>query len=63
MASAELHEAVAYAVSCVGRQDVTVTVKSKQEEALVVVVHLRLSHGACLLVSPLVVLSVAGLHV
>ena len=40
MASAEIHEAVAYALSCVGRQDLTLIVKSKQEEALVVVVHL-----------------------
>ena len=40
MASAEFHEAVVYALSCVGRQNVTLTVKPKQEEALVVVVHL-----------------------
>ena len=39
MASAEFHEAVVYALSCVGRQNVTLTVKPKQEEALVVVVH------------------------
>ena len=36
MASAEFHEAVVYALSCVGRQNVTLTVKPKQEEALVV---------------------------
>ena len=53
MASAEFHEAVAYALSCVGRQDQTLTVKPKQEEALVVVAQLRLSHGACLLGSSL----------
>ena len=35
MASAEFHEAVAYALSCVGRQDLTLTVKPKQDEALV----------------------------
>ena len=35
MASAEFHEAVAYALSCVGRQDLTLTVEYKQEEALV----------------------------
>ena len=40
MASDEFHEAVAYALSCVGRQDLTLTVKPKQEEALAVVVHL-----------------------
>ena len=50
MASAEFHEAVVYALS---RQNVTLTVKPKQEEALVVVVHLWSSHGACLLGSPL----------
>ena len=38
--SAEFHEAVVYALSCVGRQNVTLTVKPKQDEALVVVVHL-----------------------
>ena len=48
MASAEFHEAVAYALACVGRQDLTLTIKPKQE-ALVVVAQLRLSHGACLL--------------
>ena len=37
--SADFHEAVVYALSCVGRQNVTLTVKPKQEEALVVVVH------------------------
>ena len=35
MMSAEFHEAVAFALSCVGRQDLTLTVKPKQEEALV----------------------------
>ena len=40
VASAEFHEAVAYALSCVGRQDLTLTVKPKQEEVLLVVVHL-----------------------
>ena len=40
MACGEFHEAVAYALSCVGRQNVTLTMKPKQEEALVVVVHL-----------------------
>ena len=40
MASAEFHEAAAYALSCVGLQDLTLTVKPKQEEILVVVVHL-----------------------
>ena len=39
MASAEFCEAVAYALSCVGRQDLTL--KPKQEEALVVV-HLTM---------------------
>ena len=40
MASAEFHGAVSNALSCIGRQNVTLTVKSNQEEALVVVVHL-----------------------
>ena len=40
MASAKFHEAVAYAVSFVGRQNMTLTMKIKQEEALVVVIHL-----------------------
>ena len=40
MASADFYEAVVYALLCVGRQNVTRTVKPKQEEALVVVVHL-----------------------
>ena len=31
MASADFHEAVVYALSCVGRQNVTLTVKHKQE--------------------------------
>ena len=39
-ASAEFHETLAYAHSCVGRQDLTLTVKPKQEEALVVVEHI-----------------------
>ena len=55
MTSAEFPEAVTFALSCVGRQDLTLTVKPKQEEALVLVVHLRLSHGMCLLGSPLAV--------
>ena len=50
MVSAEFHEAVAYALSCVGRHDLTLTVK---EETLVVVAQLRLSHGAFLLSSSL----------
>ena len=33
MASSEFHEAVAYVLSCVGRQDLTL--KPKQEEALI----------------------------
>ena len=37
MAFAKFHEAIAYALSCVGRQDLTLTMKYKQEEALVVV--------------------------
>ena len=40
MAPAEFHEAIAYALSCVGGQGLTLTVKPKQEEALVVVVRL-----------------------
>ena len=40
MASGEFHEGVVYALSCIGRQNMTLTVKPKQEEALVVVVHL-----------------------
>ena len=40
MSSADFHEAVVYALSCVGRQNMTLTVKPKQEKALVVVVHL-----------------------
>ena len=41
MASAEFHEAIAYALSCVRRHDLTLTVKHKQEEYLeVIVVHL-----------------------
>ena len=43
----------AYVRWCVGRQDLTLTVKPKQEKALVIVVHLRLSHRAGLLGSPL----------
>ena len=42
MASVEFHEAVVYALSCVGRQNVTLTVKPKQEEALVVLVVVHL---------------------
>ena len=41
MASVEFHEAVVYALSCVDRQDLTLTVEPKQEQALVVVVHCR----------------------
>ena len=55
MASAEFHETDTCALSCVGRQNVTLTMKHKQKEALVVVVHLRLLHGPCLLGSPLAV--------
>ena len=40
MVSADFHEAVVYALSRVGRQNVTLTMKPKQEEALVVVAHL-----------------------
>ena len=49
MVSAEFHHDFAYALSCIDGQDLTLTVKAKQEEALVVVVHLQLSHGTCLL--------------
>ena len=67
MVSVEFHVGVAYALSCVGRQDLTLIMKPKQEEALVVVVYLRSLHGVCLLGSRwlwvVVVLSVAGLRV
>ena len=49
MASAE---ADTCALSCVGRQDRTLAVKHKQEEALVAVEHLQLSRGPCLLGCP-----------
>ena len=38
MASGEFHEAVVYALSCVGRQNMILTVKPKQEEALVIII-------------------------
>ena len=72
MASAEFHEAVVYALSCVGRQNVTlITVKPKQEEALVVhfcsmYTYDRRTGRVCLVphwLWKVVVLSVAGLRV
>ena len=67
MASAEFHEAVACALSCVGRQNVILTVKPKQEEALVVLYTYDHRTGRVCLVPrwlwKVVMLSVAGLRV
>ena len=56
MASSKFYEAVAYALSCVGRQDLTL--KPKQEEALI-----HLYDGRDVFTWFLVVLPVAALHV